>query len=150
MTNLTYTFLNKDTDLINLTRQWEEKGIQSVAMDFEEESNLHVYGEHLCLIQLFDRENYYIVDALALSPETLKLFLENEMEKIMFACASDAAIARKILNIQLSDNQKACFVDSHLHNIFKYNTAASPIRAQYAIYNFLKNKNLEKIKIRNP
>ncbi len=56
----------------------------------------------------------------------------------------------EILNIQLSDNQKACFVDSHLHNIFKYNTAASPIRAQYAIYNFLKNKNLEKIKIRNP
>ena len=103
MTNLTYTFLNKDTDLINLTRQWEEKGIQSVAMDFEEESNLHVYGEHLCLIQLYDRENYYIVDALALSPETLKLFLENKMEKIMFACASDAAIARKVLNIQLNN-----------------------------------------------
>jgi polyphosphate kinase len=47
----------------------------------------------------------------------------------------------EILNIQLKDNQKACFVDSKLQNCFKYNPAEPPIRAQYAIYNFLKDKN---------
>ena len=46
-----------------------------------------------------------------------------------------------ILNIQLKDNQKACFVDSNLKNCFKYNPSEPPIRAQYAIYNFLKDKN---------
>ncbi|WP_321520107.1 RNA degradosome polyphosphate kinase [uncultured Bacteroides sp.] len=47
-----------------------------------------------------------------------------------------------ILTIQLKDNQKACFVDSNLRNCFKYNPAEPSTRAQYAIYNFLKDKNL--------
>ena len=77
-------------------------------MDFEEESNLHVYGEHLCIIQLFDGSSYYILDALALAknPEGLsamKAFLEGPIEKIMFACQSDASLARKTLNIQLNN-----------------------------------------------
>lgn len=48
----------------------------------------------------------------------------------------------ELLNIQLTDNQKACFVDANLRNRMKYNPANPPIRAQYAIYDFLKNKNL--------
>lgn len=46
-----------------------------------------------------------------------------------------------ILNIQLKDNQKACFVEANLQNRFKYNPSEPPVRAQYAIYNFLKDKN---------
>lgn len=46
-----------------------------------------------------------------------------------------------ILNIQLKDNQKACFVDENLQNRFKYNPSETPIRSQYVIYNFLKDKN---------
>ena len=47
----------------------------------------------------------------------------------------------EIINIQLKDNQKACFVDSNLKNCFKYSPSEPPIRAQYATYNFLKAKN---------
>ena len=77
-------------------------------MDFEEESNLHCYGEHVCIIQLFDGKNYYIIDALALSKTSeglalMKEFLEGPAEKIMFACQSDAALARKSLGIQLEN-----------------------------------------------
>jgi ribonuclease D len=32
----------------------EQQGINTIAMDFEGEINLHIYGEHLCLIQVFD------------------------------------------------------------------------------------------------
>ena len=103
-----YKLISTSSELETLVSCWEEKGVASVAMDFEEESNLHVYGEHLCIIQLFDGSCYYILDALALakSPEGLsamKTFLEGPMEKIMFACQSDASLARKTLGIQLNN-----------------------------------------------
>ncbi len=101
-----YSFIDSAEGLGALLGRWSEEGVNVVAMDFEEESNLHCYGEHLCTIQLYDRRNYYILDALALSkvPEGLNLikaFLEGPVEKIMFACQSDASIARKTLSIQL-------------------------------------------------
>ena len=47
----------------------------------------------------------------------------------------------EMLNIQLSGNIKACFVDEHLNNLFKTKRNIDPIRAQYAFYNYLKKKN---------
>ena len=76
-----YSFFSTASELKALIARWEEKGTLSVAMDFEEESNLHVYGEHLCIIQLFDGSSYYILDALALAKSSeglsaMKAFLE--------------------------------------------------------------------------
>lgn len=95
-------------ELTALVDYFNSKGIDSLAMDFEEESNLHVYGEYLCIIQLFDGADYYIIDALKIQKteggvEALKLFLEGPIEKIMFGCASDASIVRKTLSIQLNN-----------------------------------------------
>jgi polyphosphate kinase len=47
-----------------------------------------------------------------------------------------------ILHIQLRDNAKACFIDEHIHNIFKRDAAADqpPVRAQHAIYEYLMEK----------
>ncbi|MGE4464410.1 MAG: 3'-5' exonuclease, partial [Sphaerochaeta sp.] len=59
---LTYTMIDTDAALASLLVTWKEAGITSVAMDFEGEFNLHIYGEHLCLIQLFDGSAYYLVD----------------------------------------------------------------------------------------
>ena len=101
-----YTFISKASDLKALVLRWKNQGVESVAMDFEEESNLHCYGEHVCIIQLYDKSDYYIIDALALAKNAeglseMKSFLEGPMEKIMFACQSDAALARKALGIQM-------------------------------------------------
>jgi polyphosphate kinase len=55
----------------------------------------------------------------------------------------DSKIKQKILNIlriQLQDNQKACFIDEHLNNIFKGNDKEKPVRAQGDIYNYLLKK----------
>ena len=55
----------------------------------------------------------------------------------------DAEIKRSIidiLNIQLQDNVKACLIDEHLHNNFKRDDNPVKVRAQLAIYEYLKNK----------
>ena len=94
-----YSFISKASDLCSLLERWNAEGISCVAMDFEEESNLHCYGEHVCIIQLYDKKDYYILDALALAKDpaglaAMKAFLEGPIEKVMFACQSDAALAR--------------------------------------------------------
>ncbi|MDR0756569.1 MAG: polyphosphate kinase 1 [Tannerella sp.] len=46
-----------------------------------------------------------------------------------------------ILHIQLRDGAKACFIDEHLQNVFKYNCAdAPPVRAQTAIREYVREK----------
>lgn len=100
--------IESSQSLFELIDYFTASGVETVAMDFEEESNLHVYGEHLCLIQLYDGKNYYAIDALKIQKETegiavLKSFLEGPIEKIMFDCSSDASICRKALQIQLKN-----------------------------------------------
>lgn len=45
-----------------------------------------------------------------------------------------------ILKIQLQDNVKSCLIDEHLHNNFKRDDNPVKVRAQLAIYEYLKNK----------
>lgn len=101
-----YKIIETPQELFELVNYFYSKEIHCLAMDFEEESNLHIYGEHLCLIQLYDRTNYYIIDAWKIQKysdgiEALRFLLESPIEKIMFGCASDAAIVRKSLKIKL-------------------------------------------------
>ncbi|MFA7108115.1 MAG: 3'-5' exonuclease [Sphaerochaetaceae bacterium] len=93
--NSKYELIENDKDLFLLQKKWEDEEITLIAMDFEGEFNLHVYGEHLCLVQLFDRKNYYLVDALKISKEALKVFLESNIQKIMFDCSSDSTLVRR-------------------------------------------------------
>ena len=100
-----YTHIETSQQLREFIASFLTAGTKSFAMDFEEESNLHVYGEHLCLIQLFDGKKYYVIDAWKIqnSPDgvnSLKFFLESPVEKVMFDCSSDAAIVRKTLGSQ--------------------------------------------------
>lgn len=103
-----YTYIDRPLELDLMQKSFSERGVCCVAMDFEEESNLHVYGEHLCLIQLRAGSEYYLLDALVLGRsqegrEALKAFLEGPLTKIMFDCSSDSAIARKSLGIALKN-----------------------------------------------
>ena len=102
-----YSLIETPQQLKELNEKLNGKDITSIAMDFEEESNLHVYGEHLCLIQIYDGTSYYVIDAVKLlesgeGKSAVKDFLESPVEKIMFDCSSDAAIVRKTLGIRLN------------------------------------------------
>ncbi|MDR0749963.1 MAG: RNA degradosome polyphosphate kinase [Tannerellaceae bacterium] len=46
-----------------------------------------------------------------------------------------------ILEIQLKDNVKACYIDENLNNVFKSDTNPVKTRSQLAIYEYLRNKN---------
>jgi len=123
-----YSYIDTPEKLAVLIRSFREKGTETLAMDFEEESNLHVYGEHLCIIQLYDGTDFYIIDALALGETPLiKDLLEGPETKIMFDCSSDAAIVRKSLGIQLKNiydirlAAKALGFDGNLSSLIERN-----------------------------
>jgi polyphosphate kinase len=46
-----------------------------------------------------------------------------------------------ILNIQLKDNVKACFIDENLNNVFKTDVQTQKIQAQKEIYQLVKTQN---------
>lgn len=97
-----YTLLASDKAFTDQYQAWKKGSIFSVAMDFEGEFNLHVYGEHLCLIQLFDGSAFFLVDPFKVSKEALEpFFTDGGLEKVMFSCESDAALIRKVYGIQL-------------------------------------------------
>lgn len=98
-----YTIIDCDKALDGLLETWRSRGVSEIAMDFEGEFNLHIYGEHLCLIQIFDRTSYYLIDPFKVSPEALRRFLEApDITKLMFDCASDSALVRKEYGIKLT------------------------------------------------
>lgn len=97
-----YTVLDSDKLLTAQLDRWHTQGVQSIAMDFEGEFNLHIYGEHLCLVQIFDGTSYFLVDPFGVSKEMLKrLLADDSLEKVMFDCTSDAALVRKQYGITL-------------------------------------------------
>lgn len=100
----TYTLIDSDDRLTSLVAEWKGAAIDMVAMDFEGEFNLHIYGEHLCLIQLNDGDRFFLVDPFKVSMEAIKAFLEDgTIAKIMFDCASDSALMRKQYGVQIEN-----------------------------------------------
>ncbi|MGD1833006.1 MAG: HRDC domain-containing protein [Sphaerochaetaceae bacterium] len=91
-----YTLIKSDQQLQQYLQLWNKEDITSFAIDFEGEFNLHIYGEHLCLIQMFDSRAFYLIDPLSVSVSLLKEFFEDEhIEKIMFDASSDASLLYK-------------------------------------------------------
>ncbi|MFP4301950.1 MAG: HRDC domain-containing protein [Spirochaetaceae bacterium] len=80
-------------------RHWVQ-GIPSeqyaVAVDIEAEFNLHIYGEHFCLLQVYDGTNAVAVDPQEVSIGVIKEFLENRnLLKITYDSASDRMLLYK-------------------------------------------------------
>ncbi len=107
-----YTMIDNADELNAFCKTLDERykagELAEFAMDFEEESNLHIYGEHLCLIQIYDGKSYFIVDAWKLGKDPLSIKALSELfgspiQKIMFGCSSDASICRKSLGIELKN-----------------------------------------------
>lgn len=96
-----YEIVLDDDRLAELARGWEDKGIP-VAVDFEEECNLHVYGEHICTMQLYDGTAFYLADVLSdsLTGRGLESFFSADFEKIWFECRSDLSILFKKYGIR--------------------------------------------------
>ena len=76
------------------------------------------------------------------SPDWMKRNLYRRIEAVV-PVESDEIKAElvRMLEIQLADNVKGCFVDDRLANVRKPSGTSPAIRAQYAFYEYLKGRN---------
>lgn len=87
-----YEYITTDERLFSLISHLNE--LESIAVDFEEECNLHIYGEHISIIQIYDKTKFYIIDVLSenITNASLSALFSSEVEKIWFECHSDLSI----------------------------------------------------------
>lgn len=99
---MTYDYIDNDGKLHAFLDHIGTLG--SIAVDFEGEFNLHIYGEHLCLIQIFDGSKYYIIDprSRSLSREALLEFFASDVEKVWFEAQSDNALIFKSYGVTVN------------------------------------------------
>ncbi|MEE8441195.1 MAG: 3'-5' exonuclease [Spirochaetia bacterium] len=98
-----YTYIGKDSQLVDYLQRLKEREIRVIALDLEGEFNLHVYGERFCLLQAFDGREEVVVDPFTTSIDLIKQFLENrDLLKIMYDCASDRALLFKSHRIAMN------------------------------------------------
>lgn len=90
-----FEYIKSGKELERLVAVLEEK--DRIAVDFEGEFNLHIYGEHLCLVQVFDGERYYIIDPRSreMTREALVSFFTSKVKKVWFDMQSDNSLLKK-------------------------------------------------------
>ncbi len=100
---MNHEYISSDDELLPIIERW--KGLDSIAVDFEGEFNLHVYGEHLCLIQVFDGEVFTIIDprSKGITKSGLEAFFSMDTEKVWFDCQSDASLVYKQYGLTISN-----------------------------------------------
>lgn len=90
-----YILLDTDSKIKDAVDNFSS--LERIAVDFEGEFNLHIYGEHLCLIQVFDGTSFYIIDPRAtdVSEKGLGIFFSSPVKKLWFDCQSDISLVYK-------------------------------------------------------
>ena len=99
-----YELITTDEGLARLVSRLRDARLKRLAIDVEGENNLHRYGIHVALIQLFDGERGFIVDPLALpDPRGLKPLLEQApWELVWFDAGNDLLSFQHALGIRPS------------------------------------------------
>ena len=99
-----YELITTEAALSRLVSRLRDARLKRLAIDVEGENNLHRYGIHVALIQLFDGKRGFIVDPLALpDPRGLKPLLEQApWELVWFDAGNDLLALRHALGIRPS------------------------------------------------
>jgi ribonuclease D len=97
-----YDFIQTEGELEKLLAHLARAGTPRLAVDVEGENNLHSYGIHVALIQLFDGSRGYVVDALAVAHTGLlkALLEESSWVKVWFDAANDLLSFQHALGIR--------------------------------------------------
>ena len=98
-----YIYLDSDEKIEKALVPLSQK--KRIAVDFEGEFNLHIYGEHLCLIQIFDGCDFYLIDPRSehVTIKGLEAFFSSSMEKVWFDCQSDASLVNKVYGLRIQN-----------------------------------------------
>ncbi len=77
-------------------------GAGEVALDIEGEYNLHRYGMHLCLVQLFDGKECLLVDTVKIKNiSCMRPFFEGDIDKVVFSPANDLILLDHLFGFHL-------------------------------------------------
>jgi ribonuclease D len=97
-----YDLIQNDSELRALVQHLRAAGRRRLAVDVEGENNLHSYGIHVALIQLFDGERGFVVDVLAITDRGLlkELMEEPSWVKVWFDAANDLLSFQHALGIR--------------------------------------------------
>ena len=99
---INYTEILDDSGLRALMERFTQERPPLVAMDFEGEFNLHCYGEKLCLIQIYDGKNFYLIDPFPITPQLLGEFLTmKNMVWLFYSGDSDASLIYKQFGVRM-------------------------------------------------
>jgi ribonuclease D len=97
-----YISIESRAELRSYLKKFKDKGDHIIALDIEAESNLHAYGERLCLAQIFDGVNSIIIDPFKIDNDTLKfLFENNNILKVMYDASSDLSLLKNTADMEI-------------------------------------------------
>lgn len=113
-------YIKNKKEFNDFLNRLDQKNIKEIAVDIESEQNRHCYGTHICLIQIFDGDEVFLIDALAFKNKAIiGNFLEDEKYiKIMYAAANDLSVVRNSIGhkiFPIIDLQMAEFVLDNQH-----------------------------------
>lgn len=86
-----FKLIQTSDGVLNLAARLRDSGCTRAAVDIEGENNLHSYGIRVCLIQIFDGKQAYVIDALAPSSRAAlpALLRDSSWLKVMYDAAND-------------------------------------------------------------
>jgi len=98
-----YRLVQTDRELARLLERLRQDNPQAVAVDLESEHNLHSYGIHVALVQLFDGRQAHLLDTLAIKDRGLLrgLLEESPWVKVMFDASGDLATLGTALQMSI-------------------------------------------------
>jgi ribonuclease D len=99
---MNYINIKNEAELRSYMKKFDDKELHIIALDIEAESNLHAYGEKLCLTQIFDGVHSVIIDPLKIDNDALKLLFENTtILKVMYDAGSDLSLLKNTADIEI-------------------------------------------------
>ena len=98
-----HVLIDTSERLMECIGRWNS--LERIAVDFECEFNLHIYGEHLCLVQVYDGTTYYVIDPRAngVSRDGLVAFFTSPMKKVWFDCQSDNSLVYRKYQVSVEN-----------------------------------------------
>lgn len=100
---MSYRLVSGNAEFRTFTQALTERRIQVIGLDIEAEFNLHVYGERLCLIQVWDGVEALAVDPVGIDETLIREFFEDRSTlKIMYDSLSDQSLLFKTLGSRVN------------------------------------------------
>jgi ribonuclease D len=101
--NTNFTLIeNPESLLVAVTQLANAK---EIGVDLEFDDNRHSYGRHLCLIQIADERDIFLIDTIAISniSSVIRLLEDSRISKIFHSCKNDLLILSELYDAKLQN-----------------------------------------------